>query len=122
MIYKEQSERVADAFHEQFVLAEVIFVDVEELAVVDVADQEQSDEECDDHVNACETKDARTDTEHEGDYLPTPEYEIEKLVLVNRGQKMEWGGTFSSLGEYVKAFCSLVFILFNINYNIILII
>ena len=63
MIYKEQSERVADALHEQFVLAEVIFVDVEEFAVVDVADQEQSDEECENHVNACETKDTRTDTE-----------------------------------------------------------
>ena len=79
--YQEQPECIADALHEELVLPEVFLVDVEDLAVVEPADQEQGDEEPDDHVDACEPQEAGTKAEGKRKQLTTPENEVQELIL-----------------------------------------
>lgn len=57
--YHEKSKSVSHSLHKEFILTEVFFVYVQNLGIVEVADEEKSDEKSDDHINTCETKQTR---------------------------------------------------------------
>ena len=62
--YQEQPEGIADSFHEQLILPEILLVDVKDLAIVDPADEEEGEEEAYDHVDPSQSQ--KTHGEAEG--------------------------------------------------------
>ena len=61
--YHEKSKRVTNSLHEELILSEVFLIDVQDLRVVEVADEKQSEEEGDHHVDSCKSKNACTQSE-----------------------------------------------------------
>ena len=62
--YHEESEGISNTLHEQLVLAKIIFVDVQELGIVEVASKEQCHEEPYDHIHTCYRQYACTETDN----------------------------------------------------------
>lgn len=79
--YHEQPECVSHALHEQLVLSEVLLVDVEQLWVVEIADQEKRHEKPDNDIDAREGQHARTDAYDQADNLAAPENKAKELIL-----------------------------------------
>ena len=79
--YHEKSECVSNSLHEEFVLPEVLLIDIEHLRVVEVAHEEQRDEETDDHVYAGQCQHARSQTHCQGDQLAAPKDEVQDFIL-----------------------------------------
>ena len=48
--YQEQPEGIADPLHEQLILPEILLIQVEDLAIVEPAYEEEGEEEPYDHV------------------------------------------------------------------------
>ena len=74
--YQEQPEGVADPLHEQLILPEILLVDVEDLTIVDPADEEESKEEADDHVDTRQGQQAHGEAEGKRDKLSAPEHKV----------------------------------------------
>jgi hypothetical protein len=55
MPYHEKPKAIAYSLHQQLVLAEVFLVDLQDLGVVDVAQQEEDNKEGQHDVDACES-------------------------------------------------------------------
>ena len=81
MPYHKEAEGISDPLHEQLILAEVFFVDVQQFGVVQVTQEEQGHEETNNHVHTGDCEDAGADTYCERDYLAAPEHEVQQLVL-----------------------------------------
>lgn len=114
--YQEQPKGVAYPFHEQLILAEILLVDVEDLAIVEPADEEEGKEEAYDHVDSRKSQQAHGEAEGKGDKLAAPEHEVKQFILRYKVFMIRWGLTFSVLDEWEKARCSFDFILIN-SYN-----
>lgn len=81
--YQEQPEGVAYPFHEQLILAEILLVDVEDLAIVEPADEEEGEEEPNDHVDPRQSQQANGEAEGKGDKLAAPEHEVKQFILIS---------------------------------------
>ena len=74
--YQEQPEGIADPFHDQLILPEILLVDVEDLAIVEPADEEEGEEEANDHVDTRQGQQANCEAEGKRDKLSAPEHEV----------------------------------------------
>ena len=81
--YQEQPEGVAYTFHEQLILPEILLVDVEDLAIVEPADEEEGKEEAYDHVDPRKSQQAHGEAEGKGDKLAAPEHEVKQFILIS---------------------------------------
>ena len=79
--YQEDSNTIANTLHGEFIIGEVIIVDIEHLECVDVTKQEHAQQEAYYHIHALQVENTRCQTNSQTYHLSEPEHKVKCFQL-----------------------------------------